>query len=369
MAKPIPNPLSKRFLAEQNAYKRLRQQTEKLVVRWEHWSDFHWGWDPSDTLIQHMENASYWRRNPPKQTDKSQAYYSYGFDASDRIVAIRYGSPREARPGEEHFIRYSKAEFQVSVFYDGRLTNSATGTILDGKTVRIDQACPGEKAWKEIQWLEDRPVRVVFGEAGKKADLEWEFTKAGKLVGMYDLPRKLPKGTNLATLKKRIHKHLLTAIPKCIAKFRIRQPVYCLFLGYDSEGNGAMPPMLSIGMESERQLCLSKDPKKAKQLIWSPDELQHRLSKPRCLPTDKKFEKACELFNRLMDERGSEKPAIDLLNQVAKQLGAAKWSGKLPVTDDFVVLACDFEGCDLSENIRKSASLKALKSLKKQGLV
>ena len=369
MPKLIPNPLEKRFLAEQKAYNRLRQQTEKLVIRWEHWSDFHWHWNPSEMLTQRMENASHWRRNPPKQTSQTRAYYSYGLDASDRIVVVRYGSPEELQPDKEEFIRYSKTGFLASAYFQGRLTKSATGATIDGKTVRIDQLGMGEKDWMEFQWQEDKPVRMLSGEVGSKADLEWVFTATGKLVGMYDLPRKLPKGVNLVSLKKQLHKHLLATIPKTVAKLRIKQPAYCLILGYDSEGNGAMPPMLSVGLETERELWLNKNPKLAKQVIWNPDEFQHRLSKPQCLPADKKFEKACEFFNRLLEERGTDAPAVDLLNHVAKQLGAAEWSGKLSVTEDFVVVASDFEGGDFSKNIRKSASPKVLKSLKARGLI
>jgi hypothetical protein len=363
MASRATNPLWKRFKAEKKAYDRLRTQTEANVVRWEHWSDFHWHWDPSNMKAEQIDSGALWRRSPPKQTDKKSAYYHYGFDSADRIVLIK-------RSESEDFIRYSGDSFAVSQFSDGVLMDLATGVMLNGQTVRVDKVgMSGEKEWMIVTWKENQPVRIVFGEYNGKADMEWLFTTSGKLIGMYDLPRKLPKGVNLNSLSRTIHERLMMLVPNVVAKCRLKQPAYCLILGYDGEGNGVMPPTVSIGLDFERKGWIQKNPRTARELIWNPDEFQHRLAKPRELPTDKKLEKACEWYNRILENRGSDTPARELLNRVAKALAASKWDDKLPMTDDFVVFAVDFEGGDLLKNMKKSVPAEVLKKLKANGLL
>jgi len=286
------NPLWKRFETEKAAYARLKRQAEKKVVRWEHWTGLHWHWDPSELKMEQWENRTHWKKNPPKQTNPGEAYYSYGYDSAGRVVVIRCLT--------EHFIRYSRDGFEVSEYYEGKLHNVGSGLFVGEKTVSVTKAgMSGEKDWMRVQWDGDQIVRIVFGEYGEKASLEWVFTNTGKLVGMHDLPRKLPKGTNLKTLSKAIRHHLLKTVPMVVAKSRIKEPAYCLILAYDGEGNGVMPPEVIVGLDSERKKIIEKHGRKAKRFLWSPDEFEHPLSKPRDLPNDKKFEKACELYNRI----------------------------------------------------------------------
>jgi len=365
------NALRRRFNVEEESYRELIKATEAKIVRWEYWNGFHWHWDPAE-IKSHEYDAG--PRYPSQRTAEEKAYYAYGYDIQNRVVLIRHGFPEEIRRGSssaqdemgEEFIRYSRDTLTCSKFFGGHLLEVADATIANGKVVRVEEV-KLDSGWHTIEWRGEQVARIQFGMFGKKPCLEWCYDESGKLIGMFDLPRKvrLPKGVSFATLKNTIGKRLMEIIPKVVAKAKIDQPVYCLALAYDGEGNGVLPPVLGIGLESERRGWTKKDPKNAKSLIWNPVEFRHYETEKLSLPTDKKFEKSCQLFNDLLDRKGSDKPARTLLNKVARDLGKVQWNNSLHTTDDFVVFAVDFEGADLKENLMESVSAETLISLKR----
>lgn len=360
--------------AEQSAYKRLLKQTEAKVVRREYWdcldSRFPWHWNPSKYCLCLIEGP----RGRPKPVSKSDgSYHEYGFDSSGRRILIRTVCFNKLR--KEHFIRYSGDRFIASMFghfdqHGIRLEMYGEGLLEDDRTVELEKAETGTTPWMEVTWDGEQPVRLLFASArGDKPRYEWLFTKGGRLIGMYELPRKLPKGTNLMSLTKTIRERLMAVIPTTVAKAKVKQPAYCLILGYDGEGNGPMPPSLSIGLDSERQQFIKEDRKTAKARIWSPDEFQHRLSKPRDLSDDTKLQKASEWYNRVLADKQTNAPGRELLNRVAADLARLDWSKHLPVTEDFAVIAVDYECGDLAKNAKASIPSPLLKRLKSQGLL
>jgi hypothetical protein len=365
--------LSERYKTEEKAYNRLLKQAGAKVIRWEYWdcleSRLPWHWEPSELCAQRMSGP----RGLPKQISKERGYYyQYGYDARERVVILRLIINK--RVSSEHIIRYADDNFAATTFchHDELgvvLVCVGDGKLVNGRTVQLERAGEGKKRWMEVNWDGDQPTRLVFADQrGDKPSLEWLFTKGGKLISMHELPRKLPNGVNLNSLSKTIHDRMTKVIPEMVFKIRIREPAYCLILAYDGEGNGVMPPVLSIGLDSERQRILKQNPEEARRMIWNPDEFCHRLAKPRDLPTDKKLAKACEWFNRVLEAKGSDQAGRELLTRIAKDLAAHKWATHLPITDDFVVLAVDFEGADLQANLRKCVSGKILKTLRARRL-
>jgi hypothetical protein len=346
--------LLKRWRKEENACKRLRKITEERVVRWEYWTGYHWHWKPSE--YESVEKTA-------KRTTREKAWYTYSYDAQDRVIVIKFGFPGDENPTpEEEFLSYSRDSIQSTKYYEEQLRDVAEATLVNGRITRVESG----DGWDSIQWRGDKIARIQFGEHRKKPVLEWCYDESGKRTGMYDLPRKLklPKGVTIASLAKSIHAHLTQLVPKIVAKAGIKQLVYCLALAYDGEGNGVVPPSLAIGLDSERQNWIRTKRKAAKEFIWNPEEFRQHETKKTSLPDDKKFERACEWYNQLLDRKGSDKPARELLNQVARDLAKLDWNGRLNTTDDFVVFAVDYEGGDLKKNLVKSVPPRILSRLK-----
>ncbi len=359
------HPLEQRFDAEENGYRHLRKSCESKVVRWEHWDNFYWHWDPVEQMTYQDE---WWKEHPPKRTSKDKALYSYGYDASGRVVVIHSALPgKELSETTQEFIRYSGTVLTSSTFYGDSLLEVSAANMVGTRTIRVENVGGRSgSGWYTIEWSGDHVSRMLFGDLGEPPCQEERYSKTGKLIDRYDLPRKLrlPKGVNVQALARTIREHLMRVVPKIVAKAGIKQPVYCLTLAYDGEGNGVVPPSLAIGLDSARKKWIRTKGKAAKEFIWNPAEFRIYETEKTVLPTDKKFEQACDWYNQLLEKKGSDKPAHDLLNRIAADLAKLNWRGKLNTTEDFIVFAVDYEGADLKKNVKASVAPKLLAKFK-----
>ena len=126
-------------------------------------------------------------------------------------------------------------------------------------------------------------------------------------------------------------------------------------------------PDLGIGLESERQK-LSKRRDGAKPDIWNPDEFSN-YGNNRTELKDKQLDRACKLFNRELEYRGSDEPARKLIVQVAADLGRINWQNTLNTTDNFIVYAVDTELVDFRRNLKLTVPTKQLAKLKAAKLI
>ena len=137
---------------------------------------------------------------------------------------------------------------------------------------------------------------------------------------------------------------------------------------YDGEGNGAFPPCLGLGLESERCRWIAEKGKEAKWFVWNPAEFTH-YEKNHTQFEDKQLEELSELYNRIIEGKDNYAAPVKLLNEIAAALAAMDWSGKLKTTPDFVVYAVDFELGELAKNLKKSVPAPLLAKFKAEKLL
>jgi hypothetical protein len=139
-------------------------------------------------------------------------------------------------------------------------------------------------------------------------------------------------------------------------------------LAYDDEGNDVLPPIIGIGLESERKRWLAQHGQEARQWIWNPAEFHH-YEKSHTQFCDDELEEACDYLNSALAERGSTNPAIKLLVEVATELNSIPWPARGHRTDDFVVYAVDFELGSLRKNLKTSLPPERFAVLKSKKLL
>jgi hypothetical protein len=361
--------LTDRFLAEDKAFGRLKKLCESKVVRWRYWDWPAWHWDP-DYFLE--------GRQKPKQVAKQKARFGYGYDKDNRVVVVQqlFGRPNKIVCVE--FLRHSGNRIVGSHFLDdGKLADVFEATLSEGRIVRVERLWASASSasdsvwqWKTAAWKEDKIVTVVEGMRGRKAHRQITYSKAGKATEVLDLSKPiqrkpLPKGVTMKSLATNIRERLAAVVVSTAAKARIKDRVYCLALNYDCEGNPLLPPELGIGLDSERQARLKRGGRDAKRDIWNPEEFS-LFAKARTAfqGRDKELDRACHLFNRELEQEGSDEPARKLILQVAADLGKVDWSGKLNTTDDFIVYAVDTDGADLNRNLKLIVPPKKLAKLK-----
>lgn len=305
-----------------------------------------------------------------------QAKFTYGVDANGPVVYAKVESNRyqfheelQIRDGNVVFLtRYnSNKGFPPWLEYTLQMVLGADGkpkhlisvhgqdryTWREDKLVRIDTQSQYGRSHEEL-------VYDVVGEL----DRVWRVSFGGRTL-RYKRPG---KGVNLKSLEKSIGGRLPAEIARTVTAARIKAPVYCLVLAYDGEGNDVLPPCLGIGLDSERQQWIRANGKDAKDLIWNPAEFIH-YEKPHTQLKDKELDKACEMLNDALRPRDNFSPAVELLNNVATELGKMDWKGSLNTTADFVAFAVDFELGELKKNLKQSVPAAKLARLHKAGLL
>ncbi len=375
--------LFSRFNAEKNSFNRLKTTCESKVVRWDYWDLPKWYWDPADTYVRSRYLA--------KKTSRKDASYGYGYDNLGRIVVIyNFDAPKITAM---EFLRYSGNKLVGSCFgpeaihSEGKvvgsdweagsyLSNVFQATLSEGRIVMVEQLYGSvEGDWNRVEWRGDEIARVAYGAFGQKAHFERVYGKNGKVVEEIDLSKPikrkpLPKGVTMATLAKEIRERLANAVVQTVIKAKIKEPAYCLALNYDCEGNPLLLPELGIGLESNRRALLKRGGRDAKLAIWDAANFPMLgSSRTALMGRDKKLDKACDLYNRELEYKGSNEPARKLILQVAADLARMDWNGKLKTTDDFIIFAVDTDGADLKKNLKLSVPSKQLAKLKAAKLI
>ena len=159
---------------------------------------------------------------------------------------------------------------------------------------------------------------------------------------------------NDAALAKRISEiepMLLEQIPREVAKAQFSEPAYALILCYIDSTTDEYTPYVVVALDKSRQLALERKPDEASSIIWSPH--QQRIKDVGRVPEvrfkDASLRRKCQtacmyLFQDYRDDYERLLPFREMMYRVAQQLNRLDWSGKLPITDDFVVIASDWSG-------------------------
>lgn len=378
------NPLLERFSTEkkkeQLGFSRLRKQFESKVTRWVYWDWPKWYWEPDRYLLLGAKS---------KPVQKEKARFGLGHDQAGNIVVIHRFS-LQGKLEAMDFMRYSKGKIIGSHYIagaickDGRVVDNdfqAGGVLAEvfealvqgGHIVRLECLMETWWQWKSFSWVDNRVATVLEGLRGRKPHRRKTYDKSGEVIEDLDMTRPpkikpLPKGVTLKSLAKQILQHLVADVVARVTKAKVKEPVYCLVLNYDCEGNPKLPPELGIGLESERQARLKQGGKDAKLDIWDAETFSLFANKKTMLDA-KELMAACDLFNREMERQGSDEPARQLILDATRALAKLNWSGKLNTTDDFIVYAVDTDGVDLRKNLKASVSPKLLAKLRAAKLI
>jgi hypothetical protein len=330
---------------------------------------------------------------PGREIDsEKKAKLKYGFDANGRLIIAREDIYQDGSSlnetilvpvGAKAFLaliscsylcdyRGGKKTWRLSLSWAQQLVFDAHGRVIQWMTDNgtAKYIWEGDRLNRiECEGLQSNTLEVLsYDELGRLKEVWqtnlWKTDNAHKLQ-TYKRP---PEGISLKALEPVIRERLAAAIRNTAEAARIKQPVYCLAVAYDGEGNDMLPPCIGFGLESERQRWIKERGKEAKDMIWNPAEFGH-YEKSNTQLKDKTLDKACELYNDLLRSKENFAPAIKLLNSVAVELGKADWVGKLNITPDFVAYAVDFELGDLSGNLKQSVPAATLAKLKQAKLL
>lgn len=218
------------------------------------------------------------------------------------------------------------------------------------------------KLWQSL----DNQGRVFY-EVHYDSHGQQSYFRVRRDGSRFELGQPLPKGITVRSLKETVRSRLVSLIPGLIASSGITEPIYCVALVYDDEGNDALPPTVGIGLESERKRWKAEHGKRAKDYVWNPAEFYH-YEKGHTQISDEALEEACDYLNSKWTESGSTVPAVNLLVETAAAINQVEWPTSIQRTEDFVVYAVGLEGSGLRKSLKASLGGEKLAALKAAGL-
>jgi hypothetical protein len=164
----------------------------------------------------------------------------------------------------------------------------------------------------------------------------------------------------LADLLATVEADLVAQTPKAIARRKVSEPAYAVFLWYDDSSTlpTMIGPELGVGTASLRAACAEEydDRESFLNCVWRPNqEMEDEVVRVRF--KDKSLAARCQQASRLMwaaNTTGKPLPEAEdaellspfrsMMHGVALRLNELDWEGILTPTDDFVVLAADAVG-------------------------
>jgi hypothetical protein len=367
-------------LAEE--YQARRAVAHALVKRWEWYTDEAFDLRPLSYERDLRGPGRRLARRPPAHTDHCRI----GFDEDDRLVvceeyngflagALYYQTFRDyhtdgarvyqshyyadGRPIYLHEYRYEGGLIRAALMAGGQNREAEIYHYTGDKVTRIDviraPLAHGSPARR------NPPVPVAAITAGYDAHgitrLEIEhITGRGPATELvYARP---PSGFSLDDACGAIQLELLTSIPEAVRELEIDEPAYCVALAYMP--GEPIRATLHVGVDRGRrewmaQLHATEGDTPWPEEVWSPGDMDY--------DCDIRLERIADLVRLVRQEltladadeplaaRGSQRDR-SLLCAVAAELNTRAWADVLPVTDDFLVYAVDYELIDLDDNLR-----------------
>jgi hypothetical protein len=369
--------LQKRFGTEAKMLSVFRERAKAEAKRWVYSTEEIWSYE--DLRARGSESSLL--------PGPEGALFACGYDAAERAIVLQQFEEVEPETDTEasaptkeicveEFIAWSGDTLDVTRFVRGELHMVCRSKFQDRLLVEDERVRHGVYQHERIQY-QGRRMRLeqflshdgrVVSEIAYGPHGEQTFYKVRRDGTRFELYQPLPKGMTVKSLKESVRSRLLALVPELVARARIAEPLYCVALAYDAEGGDALPPLIGIGLESERQRWKAQHGKKAWQWLWNPAEFQH-YEKEHTQLEDDALEEACDYLNGKMAENGSAAPAIKLLLEVAGELNRSTWPKSIRHTADFTVYAVDLELAHLRKNLKQILSVEKLNQLKKEGLL
>jgi len=363
------------FETESGKLPEIRERFMAQVVRWVYSEMEIWSW---------MEKRQ-WVADEDMLRDPEGALYSCGYDSLNRPVVLCYFDSKtlhEATPRCipsktlwcEEFVNHQEDGLEVLRFVRGELDRVSRlrfrGTLLveDESVIRevyqhtlIQHEGSKKKRQLSLNNKGQPFFEIDFGPHGEQS-----YFRVRRDGSRFQLYQPLPKGITIKSLKATVRKRLMELIPELVSAAAIPEPIYCVALAYDDEGNDALPPIIGIGMESERQRWVAEHGKRAKDYVWNPAEFQH-YERSETQVLDDELEEACDYLNSKWAEAGTGTAAAKLLIEIAALLNQVDWPSFIQRTSDFVVYAVGLEGGGLLKSLKASLGSEKLVLLRRKG--
>jgi hypothetical protein len=348
------NTLQKQFAELANSYNAIKQATEAQTVKWLWASDSIFDMEPF-----YFEEHKFSRGKILKDTPINKANkFHYGYDAKDEVIVIREYLSKEDWCYET-FINRSPAQIENYRFgygSDKKLDNFKTFWLEND--VFKGHFSVNLKNWHQCEYqyeqnkMVSKHIEILaqgFQEPQKRV-FNFAYDEFGILESIKEdehfLYQNSIKGISFRALSALAETKLFEVLKQNIIARKIPDCLFCLNLSYGSEH--ILPPCLCFGTESEQQSWIASEGNEAKKMFWNTAEYKHQID----MDLDKETEAFFDFYSQETVMRNKENEARKVIIDCLKRLKNTIHSFELNTTDDFVLIATDFENIDIKKNFK-----------------
>ena len=228
------------------------------------------------------------------------------------------------------------------VYEDGALKSIYSAFASEGYWIENFAYEGGKLAQK--QWRGTDPYGGKFDRV-----INYEFDAIGELSliveGGYVHYRKPDKKMSYKKLYELAAQRLLPAIKETIKKHAPACKLYCINLAYDD--TGSLPPQIGFGSQEQRAQWLAQGDDD-NWIVWNVADYEFQAE----LDEDDETANLFDLFNQETRLNGRYSQAKKLILECAKQLKADIGELGLDVSEDFALVASDYDLSDLRKNFK-----------------
>ncbi|HMO39876.1 MAG TPA: hypothetical protein PKE17_10720 [Saprospiraceae bacterium] len=345
--------LQEKLSNAQKDYQPMKKNIETKVVKWL-WANFCiYALEP----FYFEEVRLHKGRIHKKEPSKKEYQYQYGLDVNNEIIIERQFTGLEEQFYETFYIRennkierykydyyYEKKIITVSLFiYENSILISSYRVFKDGWEIFTYLYENGKLSSKLMQCIYQKKEETdrFFSYSYDKIGL-LQSIREGEYV-LYNKPDKKITYTKLTEL---VSEKLFVLLRQTISNYKIDEKLYCIFFYYFHED--ILPPFIGFGTQSKREEWQNEKGDEAKWKIWSPADYSHSYK----IQLDEETQNLFNLYNQETSLSNKENSTIKMLVECCKKLKESIHEFDLNRTDDFVIIASDYEQGDLKKNFK-----------------
>lgn len=411
-SRPELSDLDARFARLREEYDHRRQAAHAAVVRWE-W----YGRDAYDLRpLWYERDLSRPGRRLAERPPLDRNHHRIGFDCRDRPVVVEEysgflggklyyetfrdhpddGGPVTAAhfyagggPIYLHEYRFEagriRSAWTVATRGGGHEEYEYTGDRVTGVATYHAER-PGNSGGRLAPLAPYQKIHAGYDDAGlSRLEIAWAGPGEPQVELKYERP---PAGFTLDDAIETVRRELVRQVPAVLRAMAIDESVYSVALGYLPED--PIGVTVHVGYESDRYDWLlaqaEDDAEDDTSLLWSPCDLrgQEPVDFGEVAQTARLLRQELALADAeddtgsgsagSVDAEGPEASGVNergrrMLCAAAAELNARDWTGIVPVSNDFVVYAVDWQMVDLDRNLRECISPAQVALFRDRGLL
>ncbi len=337
----------------QKDYPAIKKNIEAKVVKWL-WATFCiYALEPFYFEEVRLPKGRIHKKDPSKK----EYQYQYGLDANNEIILERQFTGLEEQFYETFYIRENnKIERYLYDYYHEKKIIT-TSLFIYGNSTLIASYRVFKDGWEIFTYqyengkLSSKLMQLIYQ---KKEDPDRFFSYSYDEIGLlqsirekeYVLYTKPDKKITYKKLTELVSEKLLELLRQNISNYKIKKKLYCIFVYYFHED--ILPPFIGFGTQSEREEWQNEKGDEAKWIIWSPADYSHSYK----IKLDEETQNLFNLFNQETSLNNKENSTIKIIVECCKKLKESISEFEFNTTDDFVIVASDYEQGDLKKNFK-----------------